>query len=158
MNKIVKYRGGLPAVSREEFGHLFDVDRLFDEMFGDTFSNQFGIGFFDKQSYPRVDIVDDGNVVVLEAEIPGLTKDDVSVEVEESVLTIKGSKKSQESDTKNKVYIRREIKKSSFVRSFVLGDDYEIDKISADFDHGLLKINIPKKKEVVDKNKKRKIL
>lgn len=158
MTNLVKYRGNLPSVSRDEFANLFDIDRIFDQVFGENFSNQFGVGFFDKQAYPRVDIIDEETSVTVEAEIPGLTKEDVSVEVEDNVLTIKGSKQSQDKDVKDKTYIRREIKRSSFVRSFTLSDDYEIDKISADFDHGVLKVDIPKKKESVEKKKKRKIL
>lgn len=159
MTKLVKYRGGLPTVSRDEFANLFDPDRFFDELFGESFSNQFGIGFFDKQAYPRVDVVDEGDSVLVEAEIPGLTKEDVSVEVEDSVLTIKGSKKvSEKESNKDRTFIRKEIKRSSFVRSFTIGDDYELDKISADFDHGMLKVDIPKKKSAIDKKKKRKIL
>lgn len=155
MNKLVK-RGNSPIVSRDEFRSVFDIDRLFDEFFGDTMSKSFGL-IPDNVLYPRVDIIDNETSVSIEAEIPGLTKEDVSVEVEDSVLLIKGKSYVKESD-KSKNYIKKEIKRSSFARSFQLGNDYEIDKISADFDHGILKIDIPRKKEALEKSKKRKIL
>jgi HSP20 family protein len=135
---------------------VFDIDRIFEEFFGDTLTRSFGL-VPDNVLYPRVDIVDNETSVSIEAEIPGLTKEDVSVEIEDSVLVIKGSSYVKDED-KKKNYIKKEIKRSSFARTFNLSSDYDIDKISADFDHGILKIDVPKKEEALQKNKKRKIL
>ena len=155
MTKLVK-RGHSPLVSRDEFRSVFDIDRIFDEFFGDTLTQSFGLRP-DNVLYPRVDIVDNEKSALIEAEIPGLTKEDVSVEVEDSVLMIKGSSHVNSEDNKRN-YIRKEIKKSSFARSFQLSNDYDLDKITADFENGILKIDIPKKKEALEKSKKRKIL
>jgi HSP20 family protein len=159
MTRLIKYnRGQYPTVSREAFSSLFDVDRIFDEIFGPEFAKSFGVEFFDKQAYPRIDVVDIGDSVSIEAEIPGLTKHDVSVDVENYVLTIKGNKQLKSEADDEKTYIRREIKRSSFSRSLTLDEGYDVDKISADFDHGILKVNVPKRKEIIERCKKRKIL
>jgi len=159
MAQISKYNNNqLPASSREAFGSIFDVDSLFDQMFGSEFAKNYGVGFFGNQAYPRIDVIDVGDSVSIEAEIPGLTKDDVSVEVENYVLTIRGNKQLKSEQDLNKTYIRREIKRSSFSRSLTLDEGYDIDNVSADFEHGILKVIVPKKKEALEKSKKRKIL
>ena len=77
------------------------------------------------------------------AEIPGLDKKDLSVEGEDGVLTISGDKHGLFDDTGAKV-IRRELKHSSFKRSFELGELLDGDNIKASFKDGLLSIEIPK--------------
>ena len=77
------------------------------------------------------------------AEIPGLSKKQIKVEVEDGVLTISGDKHSVWDDTKAKI-LRRELKQSSFKRSFTLGELLDGDKVSANFKDGVLSIEIPK--------------
>ena len=76
------------------------------------------------------------------AEIPGLDKKNVSVDVEDSILTISGDKHGLE-DNGGKC-ITRELKQSSFKRSFNLGEHLEGDDVSAKFKDGMLSISIPK--------------
>ena len=88
--------------------------------------------------------------MVIEAEIPGLDKSDVNVELEANVLTIVGNKlvvpnkESGETGT----YIRRELKRSSFRRSFTLGDNIFKDNVEATFQNGMLTVTLPKIKPV----------
>ena len=77
------------------------------------------------------------------AEIPGLDKKDLSIDVEDGVLTIAGDKHGLFDDDGAKV-IRRELKHSSFKRSFELGELLNGDKVKASFKDGLLSIEIPK--------------
>jgi HSP20 family protein len=77
------------------------------------------------------------------AEIPGLDKKDVTVDVEEQVLTIAGDKHKFDSDGGK--CITRELKQSSFKRSFNLGEHLDGDDVSASFKDGMLSIMIPKK-------------
>ena len=77
------------------------------------------------------------------AEIPGLDKKQLNVEVEDGVLTISGDKHGFDNTDKAKL-IRRELKHSSFKRSFELGDSLDGDKVSASFKDGILSISIPK--------------
>jgi len=78
------------------------------------------------------------------AEIPGLDKKDLQIQVEENTLTISGDKHGLFDDVKAKV-LRKELKHSSFKRSFELGELLDGDNIKANFKDGLLSIDIPKK-------------
>lgn len=143
-------------ISREEF--LTPFDSMFDSIIQKTipsFSEEFGVSFFGNNSYPKVDVTDHEDKIQIEAEIPGLSKDEVSVDIQEGVLSISGEKRrsSGNSDTK---YIRRELKRSSFKRSFKLNESFCHNKIKADFKDGLLLIEVPKREP--EKPKKIKIL
>ena len=143
-------------MSREEFVTPFDS--LFDDIIQKalpSFSQEFGIGFFGNHSYPKVDVMDYPDKLQIEAEIPGLSKDEVSVDLEDNILSITGSKRESKNDSDVK-YIRKELKRSSFKRSFELNRDFNLSKIKAQFSNGLLYVDIPKKDP--DKPKKIKIL
>jgi len=145
-----------PAISREEFVTPFDS--LFDDIIQKalpSFTQEFGISFFGNNSYPKVDVIDHDSKLEIQAEIPGLSKDDVSVDLEQNVLSIVGSNRNSKSDVPVK-YIRKELKRSNFKRSFKLNDNFNLSKIKAEFENGLLCISIPKK--TPDKPKKIKIL
>lgn len=139
--ELVKYNN-----HRDEFLTPFSsfFDEVFEDMFPDT-NDFFGVSLFSKGSYPKVDIRDEEKQLTIEAEIPGLTKDQVSVEVVNNVLTIKGEKKEKKEDEKKGEYVHRELKHSSFARSFSLNDNLEVDKINAKFENGVLTVTLPKK-------------
>lgn len=143
-------------ISRDEF--LTPVDSLLDRFFNEAvpaFGQDFGVEFFGNNSYPKVDVKDYEDKITIEAEIPGLAKDDVSVDLEAQVLTITGGKR-EVKDDEGARYIRKELKRSSFKRSFKLGDNLNVKKIQADFDNGLLLVTVPKREK--DEPKKVKIL
>ncbi len=145
----------LPA-SRNDF--LTPFDSMFDQMIGKafpSFEKEFGVEFFGNNSYPKVDVIDTPESIKFEAEIPGLSKDEVSVEVEKGVLSISGNKRQDESDEEIN-YIRKELKRSSFKRSFQLSNSLNCNKIKAKFENGLLLITVPKNKP--EKPQKVKIL
>ena len=146
---VVKYQNNplFRTIHRDEF--LTPFDQIFDEFFkanSPNFSQEFGVDFFEKGSYPRVDVIDYNDTVVIEAEVPGLSKQDVNVEVEQNVLTVSGGKSKNVTDSQNGKYIRRELKRSSFRRSFTLGDNIEKDTVSATFENGILLITLNKVK------------
>jgi len=143
-------------ISRDEF--LTPVDSLLDRFFNEAvpaFGQDFGVEFFGNNSYPKVDVKDYDDKITIEAEIPGLAKEDVSVDLEAQVLTITGGKR-EVKDDEGARYIRKELKRSSFKRSFKLGDNMNVKKIQADFDNGLLLVTVPKREK--DEPKKVKIL
>ena len=144
---------------RDEF--LTPFDSLFDKMVNQAFPNfgqEFGVNFFGNSSYPRVNVADLKNEVLIEAEIAGLGKEDVSVEYEDGMLTIAGEKKSELENPEIR-YVYRELKRSSFKRSFKVDDTVlNVEKISAKFDNGILNVRIPKKEVIETKAKKVKIL
>jgi HSP20 family protein len=152
---IVRYNPNAFA-AREQF--LTPFDRVFDEVFNTAFpelTKEFGVGFFEKQSYPRVDVVDYNDRVEIQAEIPGLSKDEVDVEVQDDVLTISGQKVKKLDDKNNDgKYIRRELKHSSFKRSFILGEVIDKNEPSAKFENGLLTVTLRKVKPTVPPSRK----
>ncbi len=138
-NNIIKY------LDRDEFLIPFDkfYDKLMNQNFPD-FGKAVGIDFFHNGSYPKVDALEYDDMVVIQAEIPGISKDDLSIKVENNVLTISGGKRDTEESKKAK-YIIRELKRSSFKRSFTLHESLEVNSIKATFENGLLFVTINKK-------------
>jgi len=128
----------------QEFATPFDM--FFDEVMAQTFpgfSVGFGQDFFEKGSYPKVNIINNDAAVIIEAAVPGLEKEDISIDLSEGILTISG-KSNQSHDAKN--YVHREIKRSSFSRSFKLDENLDCEKIDAEMKNGLLLLKIEKKK------------
>ena len=81
--------------------------------------------------------------VEIEAAIPGLTKDDVTVEVVDGVLTIK-AESNQRANVEDSQYVKREVKRSAFARSFRLGENLVEDNITGAFENGILTLTLPK--------------
>jgi HSP20 family protein len=116
------------------------------------------VNFFGNSSYPRVNVADLKNEVLIEAEIAGLSKDDVSVEYADGMLTISGDKKTELDDADIR-YVYKELKRSSFKRSFRVDEvTLDVENITAKFDNGILNVIIPKKEVIETKSKKVKIL
>ena len=92
---------------------------------------------------PAMDVGETDAAYVVTVEIPGASRDDVAVEVEEGMLTIRGEKKSEREEKKER---RRWIERSygSFTRSFRLPSDAQLDRIEAGFKDGVLTVTIPK--------------
>lgn len=142
MTKLTFNRG--PFIDRDEF--LTPFDKIFDTMFEQQFPEvveQVGVTPYQGAAYPKVNVYEYDDKVGIIAEIPGLEKKQINVEVEDGVLTISGDKHSVWDEAKAKV-LRRELKQSSFKRSFTLGEQLNGDKISANFKDGVLSIEIPK--------------
>ncbi len=141
-NQLVRATTFSPTFfNRDEF--LTPFNNLFDDFFNDSF-DFLGKDFFQKGTYPKVNVSDEDKELVIEAEVPGLTKDQIKVELEGGVLRIKGEKKSEDEVNKRN-YVHRELKHSSFCRSFQLGDNVDVEKITSKFENGVLEITLPKK-------------
>jgi HSP20 family protein len=108
-----------------------------------SFESDFCPDFFSKGSYPRVDIIKKPEKLIVKAEITGLKKEEVSVDLDGDVLVIKGEKQNKDED-KNKKHLYREIKRYSFQRSFILGNNIDKTGIKADFVDGILKVELPR--------------
>ena len=127
---------------RNEF--LTPFDRIFDELMNKqfpAFQEEVGVSF-NKGAYPKVNVYEYDDKIGIVAEIPGLDKKNVTVEVEDQVLTISGDKHGFDSDGGK--CITRELKQSSFKRSFNLGDHLDGENVSATFKDGMLSISVPK--------------
>jgi len=95
---------------------------------------------------PRVDIYDNKENIVVKAELPGVEKKDVVVDLKGRVLTLKGER-SYDNEVKEDKYFRRESCFGRFERSFTLPGDVDSDAVKAEYKDGILKINIPKPEE-----------
>jgi HSP20 family protein len=135
MRSLVKYS----PVSVDIFR---DFDRIFDSFFTDSTSR--------RSSSPKVDIRENENGYLLEAELPGLNEKDVEVKVDDNLLTI-SSKDDNEKEEKRDGYILRERRSHSFTRSFVLPKDVDRDAVDAHFSDGLLSLTLNKTPETKPK-------
>lgn len=120
------------------------INRLFDDAFprkSDVDDESDTIGW-----RPAVDIFETESAVVLQVELPGIVKSDVSVEVKENILTIKGERKI-ETDVHVENFYRRERAYGSFRRAFNLHYVVNPEKIKAKFNDGVLRIEVPKPEE-----------
>lgn len=124
-------------------------DKFINHAMQETFPaimKDFGHTFFTEGSYPKVNVTDYSDKVLVEAAVPGLDKDKISIEVLDGVLTISGQKAEETSEENKGEPIRREIKRSFFSRTFYLGEELEESGIEASHKDGLLTLTIPKKK------------
>jgi HSP20 family protein len=101
--------------------------------------------------YPAVDIREEKERYVLEAEMPGLGEKDVDIKVNDRVLTIASVKQEEKSEEKNSHFLIRERGIKTFRRAFTLPRDVDVDKIGASFKDGLLSIVLPKRPEAQEK-------
>lgn len=92
---------------------------------------------------PRVDIAEDDNSYVIEAELPYVNKDDINLRVVDGVLTITGERKFAE-ENKTRRYHRIERSYGRFVRSFTLPEEADPDKVKAEYNNGVLTVRIDK--------------
>jgi len=120
------------------------INRLFDDTF-------FRTGWSDEDVslgawYPAVDMYDQDGHLVIKAELPGLSKKDISIDVKDGVLTLKGER-SLENEVREENYYRKERAFGKFQRSFTLPADVDPNKIKAEFKDGLLKIEVPMPEE-----------
>ena len=99
---------------------------------------------------PPVDIYEDGEKLVLKAELPGVRKEDLEVKVENNVLTLQGERR-QEKDVKSEHFHRVERTYGTFVRSFTLPAGMVTDQIRAEFRDGVLTLTLPKAEEAKPK-------
>jgi HSP20 family protein len=123
---------------RERMNRVFD-DSLFRS---DRREDSFAMGTWS----PAVDMFEKDDTVVIKAELPGLDKKDVSLDLQNGVLTLKGERK-YENEVKEENYYRREMSCGKFIRSFTLPADVDADKIKAKFQNGLLTVEVPKPEE-----------
>ena len=102
---------------------------------------------------PTVDIFEKNNNVVVKAEIPGMKKEDIEVNLTDNTITISGEKK-KEDKVEKKNYYRFERSYGSFCRSFRLPKEVRPDKTKASFKDGILEIKIPETAEAKKRKKK----
>ena len=133
-----------------------DIFSIFDELEKRMFAGSSFPGFTVGGSF-RTDITDEGDKYVLEAELPGFDKKDISIDITEQYLTISAKREHEEQkeDKKGRV-ISRERSSGSFVRRFGLSG-VESEGISASYKNGILTLELPKKQASVPTSRKLEI-
>ncbi|MDD5229025.1 MAG: Hsp20/alpha crystallin family protein [Methylococcales bacterium] len=132
---IIRYEPlGLLSQLQKELAHSFS-----------HFGNEFSEGLLSNAEWmPAVDVKEEGNQFVIHADIPGVKPEDIEVNLEAGILTIKGEKKS-ESKTEKEGYTRVERTQGSFYRRFSLpGASADSEAVVAKFKNGVLELTIPK--------------
>ena len=120
------------------------INRLFEDSFPRSRDIDENISMCDWK--PSVDIYETEEGIVIKAELPGVNKEDVSVEVKNNILTLKGERFVDKEIDEDKYY-RRERCFGTFHRTFTLQDTVLPDKIKAKFRNGVLEIEVPKPEE-----------
>lgn len=123
---------------RDRFSNLFD-DFLFPVLgTGETVSLW--------NWNPVVDIFEKDDTIVIKAELPGVDKKDIQIDIKENILTLRGER-ATDNEIKEDNYYRRERTCGKFERLFTLPDHIDAEKITAEFKDGVLRIGIPKPEE-----------
>jgi HSP20 family protein len=118
-----------------------DMNRLFDRFFEGRAANGTA-----RRWIPAMDLVETDDHLVLRGDLPGMTEDDVNIEIKDNVLTVSGERKTERED-KREGYHRAERAFGSFSRSLSLPAGVDADKVEANFDNGVLEVRIPKPAE-----------
>ena len=123
---------------------LNDLDHLIHSVWGDTSESS--------KRVPAVDIMDKEDEYLIEVELPGYTKDDVEISVENGIITVSKEEPESRDHEEKKSYIHRERKPQSFSRSFVLPRDASVEDIEGSMKDGVLSIVIRKRDEFKPRN------
>lgn len=124
-----------------------DIDNMLDDFFN-NFENQFRRSLLSRNEtdfYPLLDVSETNSHYTVELDIPGVKKEDININVDNNILTIRG-KKEMDKDHKDSNYYSRERFYGDFTRSMTLPSGVNTDKIDADFNNGVLIIKMPKNK------------
>jgi len=119
------------------------VNRLFDDMFPEI---REGVDTGLMEWRPMVDTYEKDDAIIVNAELPGVKKDDISIDVKNNILTISGERKDEEEVNEDN-YFRKERFYGKFQRSFTLPENVDPDKVDAAYKDGVLEVKIPKTDE-----------
>ncbi|HEX6117013.1 MAG TPA: Hsp20/alpha crystallin family protein [Solirubrobacterales bacterium] len=120
-----------------------EVNRLFDGFFGTRSSGRNGAV---SRWIPAMDLVERGDEFVLRADLPGMSEDDVSIEIKDNVLTISGERRAEHEEEGESFY-RAERAFGGFTRTLTLPEGIDPDAVKAKFDAGVLEVRVPKPAE-----------
>lgn len=133
--------------------NLFPFDRTVNSLMNNLITDDFD-GFFVKPfsqtMKPAANVIEGKENFRLEFAVPGMTKSDFNIKVDGNLLNVSAEKKN-EVNTEDEKFTMKEFSYSSFSRSFTLPETVDGSKISAEYNDGVLKVNIPKKEEVKQK-------
>ncbi|MGF1731586.1 Hsp20/alpha crystallin family protein [Photobacterium kasasachensis] len=117
----------------------FDFNQMFDHAFP-TLRHKFDVESFS----PRIDIVEKEDSFEITADLPGVRKEDISVQINSGNLTIEATTSRDEEQKEGDKVIRKERYEGKLMRSFYLGHNLQHETVSASFKDGVLKVEVPK--------------
>jgi HSP20 family protein len=118
-----------------------EMNRMFNEFFRGGTGEEAGWGL--RTWTPPVDIYETDDALVLKAELPGVSRDDVSIEIHQNTLILRGQRK-HETEVKEEHYHRVERAYGTFQRSFMLPTQVDQEKVQATYHDGVLELRLPK--------------
>jgi HSP20 family protein len=124
------------------FGEMLTLRQAMDRLFEDDFLRPTRWTAVGGPALP-LDVTTDADALTIEASLPGVTPDDVEITVEDGTLTIAG-RTAEERRAEDASYLVQEIRRGTFSRSVTLPQGLEPDKATATFEHGVLRLRIPK--------------
>lgn len=127
------------------------MNRLFESFSGRTSLMPFEEELSSLEFGPPVDIIEDEQKLTFKVEVPGIEEKDIKVEVENNVLTVRGERK-LEKEVKEENFRRMERHYGAFARSFSLPPSVDAEKIEANYNNGVLAIQMPKRAEAKPKH------
>ena len=119
-----------------------EMNRLFDTFFSGSTAGASSA----RRWVPAMDLVETDDNLVLRADLPGLTEDDVAIEIKDGVLTVSGERKA-EHEERSEGFYRVERAQGSFSRSLSLPGGVDVQAVEANFENGVLEVRIPKPEE-----------
>ena len=126
---------------------LSRFDTFFDNAFGSLLNKDY---YEEGRLTPTVDVYEKDDKYVINAEIPGLEKEDIKIDVKDGALSLSGEKKYEEKK-EDENYIRVERRYGKFERRFNLPENVDVEKVSANYKNGVLEVTLPKKEEAKPK-------
>ncbi len=129
------------------FGEMMTLRQAMDRLFDDDYRPfRFLAGGYDGPGLP-LDVTTDADALTIEAALPGVKPEDVDITIENSTVTITG-RTAEERKAEEGSYLLQEIRRGQFSRSVTLPTGLEPDKAEATFEHGVLRLRIPKAEQV----------
>ena len=127
----------------------YNNNNVFPSLMNEFFNDEFGLNFFNRNySVPSVNSIENNDSFEIDLAVPGMKKEDFSIELNDKVLVISSESSNNIENDKMRL---NEFNFSSFQRSFRVPDSVDHDKIKANYKNGILKIKLPKRKESISK-------
>ncbi len=162
VNIMAGYRGSTELMKTERPSRYLTPFEEMERWFEDFWKRPFSLltpGVWSEKAgefetiTPTVDIYEDGNNLIVKADMPGMDKKDLDISISDGYLTISGHRKKEEKVEKGN-YFRYERSHGSFFRRFELPSDVDADKVKAHLENGILEVTLPKSEAVKAKSQK----
>lgn len=150
MNKLAKVQNNGSLAKTDMFSDFPAWSSLIDGMFKNDFPTLLMTDFNTGMTLPKVNVRETKDAYFVDVAVPGMKKHDFIIDIDNQVLSI-SSEKSEEKESTEENYTKREFGYASFKRTFTLPDSVEDSKIKASYTDGLLRVHLPKKEEAKQK-------